>query len=266
MPFWPIVRCRGRRGRVSSELFAGSRDYLAGRTPEEKVATLARTSYRAFLTDICKLPAGAADFFQGRSSDNFGYGVDAISAIDAMGEGFPGAGALKIEDQAGGHADEKAAYVHHFPDGNASLARALVRSLVVRIGARPHHGRPRDHGLRLRGLGPIGCARAHPPAGDRRQGAQHGGRQRGRYRLRQGWRAAPGAGDKCGGRHLRLGDALPLPRDRQGVGSSSSSRTSRRRWSIPRSSCATGKASSGSARTKSRRPRASTPRSSSTTP
>ncbi len=114
-----------------SELFAGSRDYLAGRTPEEKVATLARTSYRAFLTDICKLPAGAADFFQGRSSDNFGYGVDAISAIDAMGEGFPGAGALKIEDQAGGHADEKAAYVHHFPDGNASLARALVRSLVV---------------------------------------------------------------------------------------------------------------------------------------
>ena len=131
MPFWPIVRCRERRGRVSSELFAGSRDYLAGRTPEEKVATLARTSYRAFLTDICKLPADAADFFQGRSSDNFGYGVDAISAIDAMGEGFPGAGALKIEDQAGGHADEKAAYVHHFPDGNASLARALVRSLVV---------------------------------------------------------------------------------------------------------------------------------------
>jgi spermidine dehydrogenase len=92
---------------------------------------LATTSYRAFLTDICNLPADAADFFQGRSSDNFGYGVDAISAIDAMGEGFPGAGALKIEDQAGGHSDEKAAYVHHFPDGNASLARALVRSLVV---------------------------------------------------------------------------------------------------------------------------------------
>ena len=35
-----------------------------------------------------------------------------------------------IEDKAGGHAEDKAAYIHHFPDGNASLARALVRSLV----------------------------------------------------------------------------------------------------------------------------------------
>jgi spermidine dehydrogenase len=122
-----------RRGL--SELFAGTRDYLAGQTPEQKVAMLARTSYRTFLTDTCKLPAAAADFFQGRSSDNFGYGVDAIAAIDAMAEGFPGAGALGIQDKTGGHADEKGPYIHHFPDGNASLARALMRSLVV--GAAP---------------------------------------------------------------------------------------------------------------------------------
>ena len=123
-----------------SELFAGTRDYLGGQTPEQKVAALAKTSYRAFLTDVCKLPADAANFFQGRSSDNFGYGIDAIGAIDAMGEGFPGAKALRIEERAGGHAEEKSAYVHHFPDGNASLARALVRSLVA--GAAP--GRSMD--------------------------------------------------------------------------------------------------------------------------
>jgi spermidine dehydrogenase len=122
-----------RQGLV--ELFAGTRDYMAGRTPQEKAAALARTSYRAFLTDICRLPADAADFFQGRSSDNFGYGIDAVAAIDAMAEGFPGAGALGVEEQAGGHDGERAAYVHHFPDGNASLARALARSLVV--GAAP---------------------------------------------------------------------------------------------------------------------------------
>jgi spermidine dehydrogenase len=122
-----------RQGLV--ELFAGTRDYMAGRTPQEKAATLTRTSYRAFLTDICRLPSQAADFFQGRSADNFGYGVDAIAAIDAMGEGFPGAAALRIEELAGGHDGERTPYVHHFPDGNASLARALVRSLVE--GAAP---------------------------------------------------------------------------------------------------------------------------------
>jgi spermidine dehydrogenase len=122
-----------RQGLI--ELFAGTRDYLAGQSPQQKAATLAKTSYRAFLTDTCRLPADAANFFQGRSSDNFGYGVDAIAAIDAMAEGFPGAAALQIEEQAGGHDGERAAYVHHFPDGNASLARALARSLVV--GAAP---------------------------------------------------------------------------------------------------------------------------------
>jgi len=120
---------RARQGLI--ELFAGTRDYLAGQTPQEKIATLGKTSYRTFLTDTCGLPIEAANFFQGRSSDNFGYGVDAISAIDAMAEGFPGARALRIEYQTGSHDEERAPYIHHFPDGNASLARALVRSVVV---------------------------------------------------------------------------------------------------------------------------------------
>ena len=118
-----------------SELFAGTRDYLAGRSVDEKVAVLAKTSYRAFLTKTCQLPPAAADFFQSRSSDNFGYGIDMIASIDAMAEGFPGASALRIEGRMGGHADEKGPYIHHFPDGNASLARALVRSLIT--GAAP---------------------------------------------------------------------------------------------------------------------------------
>jgi spermidine dehydrogenase len=115
------------------ELFAGSRDYLAGKSAGEKVSALAKTSYRAFLTDVCKLPAPAADFFQGRSADNFGYGIDAIGAVDAMAGGFPGARSLRIEDQASRDSDDNGPYVHHFPDGNASLARALVRSLVVGV-------------------------------------------------------------------------------------------------------------------------------------
>ncbi len=112
------------------ELFEGTRDYLGNMTAEAKLERLRTTSYRAFLTDICKLPPAAVNFFQGRPADNWGFGIDALGALDMMGDGYPGAKALRIEDKTAGHAEDKVAYVHHFPDGNASLARALVRSMI----------------------------------------------------------------------------------------------------------------------------------------
>jgi spermidine dehydrogenase len=112
------------------ELFEGRRDYLDPMTAEAKIERLKKISYRAFLTDICKLPLEAANFFQGRSTDNWGIGIDALSAIDMMGDGYPGAKGLKIEDKVAGPQEAKVAYVHHFPDGNASLARALVHAMI----------------------------------------------------------------------------------------------------------------------------------------
>ena len=106
---------------------------LRGKAQTPRSLRWPSNSYRGFLTDICKLPASAADFFQGRSADNYGFGIDAIAAVDAMAGGFPGANALRIKDQTGGQGEDNAPYVHHFPDGNASLARALVRSLVVGV-------------------------------------------------------------------------------------------------------------------------------------
>jgi spermidine dehydrogenase len=118
------------------ELFDGRRDYLEPMTAEAKVERLKKISYRTFLTDICKLPIEAANFFQGRSTDNWGFGIDAVSAIDIMGDGYPGAKALKIEERAAGPEETKVAYVHHFPDGNASLARALVRAMIEGVAPR----------------------------------------------------------------------------------------------------------------------------------
>lgn len=112
------------------ELFNGGRDYLGNMTAEAKIERLEKLSYRQFLTEICKLPEDAANFFQGRSCDSWGFGIDALGAIEMMGDGYPGAKALKIEDKTAGHAEDKAAYIHHFPDGNASIARALVRAMI----------------------------------------------------------------------------------------------------------------------------------------
>jgi len=112
-------------------LFEGRTDPMKGHSPSTKLDRLSKISYRAFLSQTCALPPLACDFFQGRSHDNFGLGIDAISAKDAMSGGFPGASGLKIadalaDDDHGG--DEP--YIHHFPDGNASIARALVRSMI----------------------------------------------------------------------------------------------------------------------------------------
>lgn len=117
-----------------AELFAGTRDYLSHQDKETKLKHTSSITYRDFLTGVCKLPEQAASFFEGRPHDNYGLGIDAIAAQDAMSDGFPGAGALHIEeDLEGGHDDEP--YVHHFPDGNATIARALVRSMIPAVAA-----------------------------------------------------------------------------------------------------------------------------------
>ncbi len=109
-------------------LYEGSKDFMAGKSKEEKLAILGKTSYRDFVDKICGLPKDAGDYFQGRLNDNFGLGIDAIAAYDAMEGGLPGAKGLGIADEFDAHGDEP--YVHHFPDGNSSIARMIVRSLV----------------------------------------------------------------------------------------------------------------------------------------
>ncbi|MFN3869114.1 MAG: NAD(P)-binding protein, partial [Hyphomicrobiaceae bacterium] len=114
------------------QLFAGTRDYLADQDTETKLKHTSRISYRDFLLHVCGLPEQGAAFFEGRLHDNYGLGIDAIAARDAMADGLPGAAAIGIESALdSGHDGEP--YVHHFPDGNATIARALVRALVPSV-------------------------------------------------------------------------------------------------------------------------------------
>ena len=81
----------------------------------------------------------ALAYFQPRSQGWWGVGIDAIAAIDAWGMGFPGFEGLKL-DKGGipiAWASRRAAmpipaasYTLHFPDGNATIARLLVRALI----------------------------------------------------------------------------------------------------------------------------------------
>ena len=124
---------RARRDIV--RLYTEKVDYLAGHTPEQKRAMLAKISYADFLTKIAKCTPEVVPVFQTRSHDLFGVGIDAVSCLalyeegDDYGYGYPGLDStLGASGERGGHKPEP--YIFHFPDGNASIARLLVRSLI----------------------------------------------------------------------------------------------------------------------------------------
>jgi spermidine dehydrogenase len=109
-------------------LYEGRSDPLAGKSPEEKLAVLKKTSYRDYLTKICGCSEEVANCFQGRTRDFFALGADAIAANELREQGYPGFAGLGLGAAGNPELDEP--YIYHFPDGNASLARLLVRSLV----------------------------------------------------------------------------------------------------------------------------------------
>ena len=117
-------------------LYAGERDPLAGRSAEDKLNILKRTSYRDYLTKICGCSEEVANCFQGRTLGFFGLGIDAVPAEDVRDMNYPGFAGLKLPGAANAAWNEP--YIYHFPDGNASLARLLVRSLIS--GAAPGTG------------------------------------------------------------------------------------------------------------------------------
>ena len=117
------------------ELYTSDRDLLPGQSREEKIALLEKISYRDWLTRHWRLDERAADTLQGRSLDFFAVGIDAISASDAFDTGYPGFAGLGLvrDEEAAMEMDEP--YIYHFPDGNASLARLLVRRLIPGVAA-----------------------------------------------------------------------------------------------------------------------------------
>jgi spermidine dehydrogenase len=112
-------------------------DYFAGLTSEEKKAKLARVSYASYLTDVVRVHGDIVKYYQAMPHGLFGVGIDAVAAQDAWGLGYPGFDGLKLDPapRKGMNRDaipneEADKYFFHFPDGNASITRLLVRKLI----------------------------------------------------------------------------------------------------------------------------------------
>ena len=118
----------------------GGVDYLPGRSSAEKKLLLSKMSYRDYLRDVARVDPQVLSVYDSRTKGYWGVGIDAVSALDCWGIGERGFRGLKLEPGAiprmgptpAGYADTGGSYRLHMPDGNASVARLLVRSLVPR--------------------------------------------------------------------------------------------------------------------------------------
>ena len=115
------------------QLFCGGRDYLAGKSTEEKIAVLKSISYLDFLTDFVDADPEVISLLSMWRASYWGSGIDLWRAFGAFRYGLPGAAGLGLEDEI--HRSSKWENHNykedfHFPDGNASVARLLVRRLI----------------------------------------------------------------------------------------------------------------------------------------
>jgi spermidine dehydrogenase len=113
------------------------KDYFTGLSSTEKKAKLARMSYATFLRDVVKVHEDVVKLYQAMPQGLFGLGIDAVPAQDAWGLDLPGFEGMKLDPGPGKGMnrdaipnEEAEKYFFHFPDGNASIARLLVRKLI----------------------------------------------------------------------------------------------------------------------------------------
>ena len=114
-------------------------DYFPGLSSGEKKERLAKMSYTDFMLDVAKVDPEVMWFFKGTGNGSFAVGADALPALYAWGMGQPGFDGMDLEpmpdgllaDLPGGHhgRQRSGSGSVHFPDGNATVTRLMVRWL-----------------------------------------------------------------------------------------------------------------------------------------
>ncbi|MEE2637403.1 MAG: NAD(P)/FAD-dependent oxidoreductase [Acidobacteriota bacterium] len=115
-------------------------DYFPGLDSAEKKARLAKVSYTDFMLKQVQVDPQVMWFFQNTGNGSFSVGADALPALFAWEMGLPGFSGMQLEptpdgvlaNLPGGHhgRQREGQQAVHFPDGNATITRLLVRWLM----------------------------------------------------------------------------------------------------------------------------------------
>ncbi|MFT8370965.1 MULTISPECIES: NAD(P)-binding protein [Acetobacter] len=116
--------------RVKKDIFRlyhEEKDYLPDLSSDEKLKKLALMSYRDYLLEVVGCDPMVCTYLGDRSFGS-GRGLDATTALAAHQRyGFPGFSGLGLPSEKGRkHPGEE----YYFPEGNATIARMLVRDMV----------------------------------------------------------------------------------------------------------------------------------------
>ena len=126
-------------------LYETKENYFPGLSAEETRSRLCNMSYHDYLVNIVQVDPIVVKLFQSSFHGSLVVGPDAIPSIYFRDNGFPGFAGLTIEDlprnllahePGGQHGRENAERANegdpdmYFPDGNATITRLLVRSLI----------------------------------------------------------------------------------------------------------------------------------------
>ena len=111
-------------------------DWLPGMTDAQKKDRLAAITYLRYLTEHVQRAPRRAQVLQTVPNGNWGYGADAVGALDASVEfpGFDGLGSTGSSPTAGSRRPahklwtSEDDYIYHFPEGNAGVARRSCAS------------------------------------------------------------------------------------------------------------------------------------------
>ncbi|MDH4110782.1 MAG: NAD(P)/FAD-dependent oxidoreductase [Gammaproteobacteria bacterium] len=108
-------------------LLADEEDYLPGMSMDERRAVLETHSWRDYLATYAGIGDEVLAYLQKQPHGYWAIGADALPAWMAWQDGRPGFAGMDL-----GHAAEAGSEEinFRFPDGNASIARLLVRKLV----------------------------------------------------------------------------------------------------------------------------------------
>lgn len=107
-------------------LLISQNDVFPGQSQEQRLEILESISYEAYLRRYIGITEPEVFKALGPLATDLGAGIDAVPAIDAISYiGLPGYAASGLAQST-----QEDPYIHHFPDGNASVARLLVRRLI----------------------------------------------------------------------------------------------------------------------------------------
>ncbi len=112
------------------KLLNSDEDYLLGKTRDEKIGLLRSTSYSKYLERYAGINAEIVALLRDAPKGLWGVGWDALSALEGYRLGAPGTAHLGIGELEDDPPKRNEPYIFHFPDGNAGVARSLVRRLI----------------------------------------------------------------------------------------------------------------------------------------